>query len=256
VFWWGLWIAAAGAVLMWRIGQPLWRSLRHRLVVSVVVPEVDGCVSVHVTGRRLDALPARAGQFLIWRFLAPGWTRGHPYSLSAAPDGRSLRITVKDLGSGALRAVRPGTRVLVEGPYGRLTEHARTSSGVAMIGAGVGITPLRALAEELGGHVDVVLFHRYYRGEPLFADELATLARHGVVRAVALPGPRRAPGSWLGPTIDAAVDDLTALRAWVPDIAARDVYVCGPPDWTRLVQHTLTAAGVPDEAVHIENFGW
>jgi len=263
-FWWGLWIAAAGAVLVWRIGQPVWRSLRHRLVVSEVVPEADGCVSVHMTGRRLDALPARAGQFLIWRFLAPGWTRGHPYSLSAAPDGRSLRITVKDLGDGsaALRALRPDTRVLVEGPYGRLTARARTSTGVAMIGAGVGITPLRALAEELAGRdenradgVDVVLLHRY-RDEPLFADELATLARDGRARTLPLPGPRRAPGSWLGPTIDAAVDDLTALRAWVPDIAARDVYVCGPPDWTRLVQHTLTAAGVPAQAVHIETFGW
>ena len=149
--------------------------------------------------------------------------------------------------------------MLVEGPYGRLTERARTGTAVAMIGAGVGITPLRALAEELGGRdengADVVLLHRY-RDEPLFADELATLTRNGVVRAVALPGPRRAPGSWLGPTADADIDDLTALRAWVPDIAARDVYVCGPPDWTRLVQHTLTAAGVPAQAVHIENFGW
>jgi len=49
-----------------------------------------------------------------------------------------------------------------------------------MIGAGVGITPLRALAEELGGRndngADVVLLHRY-RDEPLFADELATLTR-------------------------------------------------------------------------------
>jgi len=194
-FWWGLWIAAAGAVLLWRIGQPVWRSLRHRLVVSEVVPEADGCVSVHMTGRRLDALPARAGQFLIWRFLAPGWTRGHPYSLSAAPDGRSLRITVKDLGDGsaALRALRPDTRVLVEGPYGRLTARARTSTGVAMIGAGVGITPLRALAEELAGRdenradgVDVVLLHRY-RDEPLFADELATLARDGRARTLPLP---------------------------------------------------------------------
>jgi len=255
VFWWGLWIAAAGAVLVWRIGQPVWRSLRHRLVVCEVVPEADGCVSVRMTGRRLDALPARAGQFLIWRFLAPGWTRGHPYSLSAAPDGRSLRITVKDLGDGsaALRALRPGTRVLVEGPYGRLAERARTSTAVAMIGAGVGITPLRALAEELGRETDVVLLHRY-RDEPLFADELATLTRDGIARTLALPGPRRAPGSWLGPT--AYADDLTALRAWVPDIADRDVYVCGPPGWTRLVQHTLTAAGVPAGAVHIENFGW
>ncbi len=51
-----------------------------------------------------------AGQFLTWRFLTgPGWTRAHPYSLSAAPDGRSLRITVKALGDGSalVRACAP-----------------------------------------------------------------------------------------------------------------------------------------------------
>ena len=36
----------------------------------------------------------------------------------------------------------PGTRALVEGPYGRLSARTRTRPRVALIGAGVGITPL------------------------------------------------------------------------------------------------------------------
>ncbi len=106
---------------MWRVGLPLWRNARHRLRVTAVVPEAPGVVSVHLSGRRLDRLPAQAGQFLTWRFLnRRGWTRGNPYSLSAAPDGRSLRITVKELGdnSAQLRSLRPGTPVLFEGPSG------------------------------------------------------------------------------------------------------------------------------------------
>ena len=131
VFWWGLWATSAGAVLVWRVGLPLWRSARHRVRVTSVVPEGHGVVSVYMTGRRMEKLRAEAGQFFTWRFLTgPGWTRGHPYSLSAAPDGVSLRITVKELGddSAVLRHVRPGTRVLVEGPYGRLSARARTRS--------------------------------------------------------------------------------------------------------------------------------
>src|SRR3954451_19219475 len=117
VFWWGLWAAAVGAVLVWRVALPLCRNAVHRLRVTVVVPEGQGLVSEYMTGRRLDRLTAQAGQFFTWRFLSgPGWTRGHPYSLSAAPDGRSLRITVKELGDGSasLRDLRPGTRVLLE----------------------------------------------------------------------------------------------------------------------------------------------
>ncbi|HYY12477.1 MAG TPA: ferric reductase-like transmembrane domain-containing protein, partial [Kineosporiaceae bacterium] len=129
LYWWSLWIAAAGAVLVWRLGVPLYRTLRHDLRVEAVVRENADVVSVVVRGRDLHRLPVAAGQFFTWRFLGgSGWTRGHPYSLSAAPDGDRLRITVKDLGDGskALAALRPGTRVAVEGPYGRLHAGVRT----------------------------------------------------------------------------------------------------------------------------------
>jgi predicted ferric reductase len=255
VFWWSAWALTAGAVLVWRVGLPLRRTLHHRLVVTSVVPEGDGCVSVYLVGRHLDELGARAGQFLQWRFLTRrGWTRAHPYSLSAAPDGRGLRITVKDLGDGTAEVpgLGPGTRVLIEGPYGRLTARARTADRVALIGAGVGITPLRALAEDLDG--DVVVLHRF-RAEPLFAREFALLARERHLDLVPLPGRRRGPDSWLGSGVG-PTDDLTALLARVPDIAERDVYLCGPAPWTDLVHRTLRAAGTPADRVHTENFGW
>jgi ferredoxin-NADP reductase len=78
-----------------------------------------------------------------------------------------------------------------------------------------------------------------------------------------LPGHRRAPDSWLGAAddpaadaVDDSADDLTLLRRWVPDIAERDVYVCGPETWTAAVRATLAAAGVPAGRVHVETFGW
>ncbi|WP_448628419.1 ferredoxin reductase family protein [Geodermatophilus sp. URMC 64] len=258
VFWWGLWILAAGAVLVWRIGLPLVRSARHRLRVTSVVPEDDGVVSVYLTGRRLDRLPAQAGQFFSWRFLTGrGWSRAHPYSLSAAPDGQSLRITVKELGDGSaqLRDLRPGTRVLVEGPYGRLSARARTRRKIAFVAAGVGVTPLRALAEGMDyAPGEAVLLYRFPE-RPLLERELCLLAAERGLDLVRLPGHRRAPRSWLGTGIGPA-DDLTALRYWVPDIAERDVYVCGPEEWAEDVRRTTEAAGLPPERFHVESFGW
>ncbi|MCW2701324.1 MAG: putative oxidoreductase [Blastococcus sp.] len=258
LFWWGSWALAAGAVLVYRVALPLWRSARHALRVTSVVREDDGVVSVYVTGNRLDRLGAEAGQFFTWRFLTgPGWTRAHPYSLSAAPDGRSLRITVKELGDGsaALRAVRPGTRVLVEGPYGRLSARARTRRRLALIGAGVGIAPLRALAEELDyAPGDAVLLYRF-ADRPLFEGELAALVRERGLHVLMLPGHRRAPRSWLGAGVGPA-DDLAALRYWIPDIAERDVYVCGPERWAEDVRRTAEAAGLAPDRFHVESFGW
>jgi predicted ferric reductase len=258
VFWWGLWALAAAAVLVWRVALPLWRSARHRVRVTSVVPEGDGVVSVYMTGRDLHRLGARAGHFFHWRFLAgPGWTRSHPYSLSAAPDGRSLRITVKQLGDGSaqLPTLRPGTRVLVEGPYGRLTERPRTRRRVAFIGAGVGMAPLRALAEELEyAPGEAVLLHRF-TDRALFDRELAHLVRERGLQVVPLPGRRRSPDSWLGAGAGPA-DDLTALTYWVPDIAERDVYVCGPEPWADAVRRSCRDAGLPDDRCHVESFGW
>ena len=251
VFWWTAWALAAAAVLFWRVGQPLLLNLRHRVRVSSVVDEGAGIWSVYLTGHRLDELRVEAGQFFTWRFLSgPGWTRANPYSLSAAPDGRSLRITVQGVGDGsvATRALRPGTRAIVEGPYGRLSTRPRTRRKVALIGAGVGITPLRALAEGLSyAPGEAILVERFGR-QPLFARELDQLSRERGLQVLRLPGRRRHPDSWLGDGLGdgmARVDDLGALRHWVPDVAERDVYVCGPEPWTALVRRTLDGRRTP-----------
>ena len=262
VFWWTAWALAAAAVLVWRVGRPLLLNLRHRVRVSSVVDEGAGIWSVHLTGRRLDELRVEAGQFFTWRFLSgPGWTRANPYSLSAAPDGRSLRITIQGVGDGsvATRALRPGTRAIVEGPFGRLSARPRTHRKIALIGAGVGITPLRALAEGLPyAPGEAILVERFAR-QPLFAREVDRLSRERGLRVLPLPGHRRHPDSRLGDglgDVTGRVDDLGALRHWVPDVVERDVYVCGPEPWAALVRRTLEAAGLPPAQIHLETFAW
>ena len=258
LYWWTLWAVAAGAVVAWRVCLPVWRSLRYGLRVSSVVRESSDVVSVYLTGRRLDRLPVRAGQFLTVRFLnRPGWTRANPFSLSAAPDGRSLRITAKALGEGSARLarLRPGTPVLFEGPYGRLSSRARTQRGVVLAGAGVGITPLRALAEGLDyARGEATLLYRY-SSEPLFAAEWQLLAQERGLQILALPGPRTSPTSVLGPAAG-PVDELTALRHWIPGLAGRDVFLCGPGAWASAMERLFLAAGVPRDQIHTESFGW
>ena len=258
VFWWTSWALAATTVLLWRVGLPVWHNLRHRLRVTRVVPEAPGIWSVYLTGHHLDRLRVEAGQFFSWRFLhGPCWSRANPYSLSAAPDGRSLRVTVQTVGDGstALSSLRPGTRALVEGPFGRLSPRARTRRRVALIGAGVGLTPLRALAEGLDyAPGDAILIERFTT-HPLFARELDVLSQERGLQLLRLPGRRRSSDSWLGDGIG-STDDLTALRFWIPDVAERDVYLCGPAAWTALVERTLRSAGVAADHIHIETFAW
>ena len=52
------------------------------------------------------------------------------------------------------------------------------------------------------------------------------------------------------------LDDVEALTRIVPDIAERDVYVCGNPAWMDTVIVAAHEAGVPPEAVHHERFSY
>ncbi|HMK12941.1 MAG TPA: ferredoxin reductase family protein, partial [Acidimicrobiales bacterium] len=237
VWWISLYIAVFGTILVWRVARPLWFNARHRLRIHSVRPEASGVVSLYLTGEHLDEMKVAAGQFFLWRFLTgSGWMKAHPFSLSAAPNSRFMRITIKNLGDDTARmqALKPGVRVFAEGPYGTFTAHRRTRPRVALIAGGIGITPLRALLQTLPKRQgDVTLLYRAVSDQDVaFREELRAIAdRLGVdVRIL--------PGSDIG---NDHTDQLgvPALRRHIPDIADRDVFVCGPPAMLSAVRRRL-----------------
>ena len=245
-YWTGLYIVTAALLLVGRVGVPLARAFRFRLRVLQVLDEGPTATSIEVGGRRLDGLAVRSGQFFTWRFLTRDhWWESHPFSLSAAPDGRRLRITVKGLGdfTTRIRSIPPGTRVIAEGPFGALTAASRRRRRVALIAGGVGITPIRALLEDMpGAPGDIAVVYRTARAaDVILRDELDELAaRRGAEIHYLVGEPRPPSGDY--------------LRALVPDIADRDVYVCGPPEMTRATRATLRRSGVPSRQITTESF--
>ena len=246
-FWIALWIGAAAATLTSRVIAPVITNLRLRLRVADVTEEAPGVYSLTVTGRNLNRLAVAGGQFFQWRFLTRGlWWHSHPYSLSALPRPPFMRVTVKGLGdqSQAVARLAPGTRVFVEGPYGTFTRHARTTDRVVMVAAGVGITPLRALLEDLPSQVDVtVLVRASSADEIVHRDEVASL--------VAL---RRGTFHELVGSRDEVPLDTRSLQTLAPAITTSDLYVCGPSGFTDQVVRAATALGVPHEQIHYEAF--
>jgi predicted ferric reductase len=248
-YWRSLYVLTLAVLVAFRLAWPVLDAWRYRMRVAEVVPEGPGVVSVRVTGRRLDRLRARGGQFFLWRFLTGlGSWEAHPFSLSEAPDGRSLRITVKELGdyTSRLETLVPGTRVVTEGPFGVFTADARRRDKVLLVAGGIGITPIRALLDELRG--DLVVVYRVLREEDaVLRGELEELAREGRIELHVVAG-------------DHATEDgarlLSAdhLRDLVPDVADREVYLCGPPAMTAAIERTVRAVRVPRRHVHIERF--
>jgi len=247
--WIAVWVATAGMVMVFRIGQPVWRSLWHQLRVVEVRNEAPGVVSLICHGRHLEQLPVSGGQFFMWRFLTRElWWQAHPFSLSALPQPPYLRVTVKGSGdaSRAVARLRPGTAIAIEGPYGAFTQHARTSDAVLLIGAGVGITPLRALLEDLPQGTDVIVVIRASTPADLVhRAEIAALTKHHDGRVHELVGSRQRVRL-----------NARTLRHLAPDIAARDVYVCGPEGFGAEVVAAAAKLGVAADQIHFEAFGF
>ena len=248
-YWRSLYLATLAVLVIFRIGRPLLNAFRFRLRVADVVEEGPGVVSLRIAGRGLDRLKADSGQFFLWRFLArDSWWAAHPFSLSAAPTDDSLRITVKALGdfSGKIRRVRPGTRVVAEGPFGTFTELVRRREKVVLIAGGIGITPIRALLEEMSGDV-IVLYRVMHDDDIIFRDELEQLADARGIDLRFVVGDHET---------DEGRDLLSPkhLREIVPDIAEREVYVCGPPAMTNAIRENVRHAHVPARFIHAERF--
>lgn len=259
VYWIALFALAFGAIGVFRFLTPAVRSLRHRMTVSAVVPVAPGVVSIELRGRDLRRLGAAGGQFLIWRFWTGStWWHSHPISLSAMPTDTTARITVRELGAGSSRlsTIPVGTAVSIEGPYGLFSDVSRTAPKVALIAAGIGVTPIRALLEDARLHPGeaTVLLRAGTEDEAYLWDEMRRIAEAKGARLFVSTGHRaRSGAAWLSAADAARGVTITSV---FPDLAESDLYVCGPSAWLDAVVADARAHGVPEHRIHAERFDW
>ncbi|MGV1003576.1 MAG: ferric reductase-like transmembrane domain-containing protein [Candidatus Nanopelagicales bacterium] len=251
-WWWVTVFAASAGVIVWsRIGS-LVRPLRHRFYVTAITREAPGVGALHLTGPGVASTRAHAGQFFVLRALAPGlWWQAHPFSLSVPPNTAGLRFTIKELGDDTPAYLRLpyGTRVLLEGPYGIFTAQQARGEKVVLIGAGVGVAPLRAILEDCTADQEPIVIVRVHAEQDLVhrAELEALLAtRNGQLWVLA--GPR----AWF-----ARNDPFAPARflQHIPDLAQRHAFVCGPTALGAIVSGGLRAAGTPTRNIHTESFG-
>ena len=150
-----------------------------------------------------------------------------------------MRITVKARGdhSNSMASLRPGTRVIAEGPYGAFTP-SLSGRRVLLIAGGVGITPIRAMFAALSTRMPDAITLVYRASHPrdvVFRRELDAIAadrgaccalRHRIPRAARLRPARR-----------------RELQRLVPGLHRYEAYVCGPAGMTETAIASLRDAG-------------
>lgn len=254
VYWLVLYAFILSLHIIFRFARPLYLFRKHRFKVLRLVRENYNTLSVYLTGERLDQFKVRPGQFMIFRFLKKGlWWQAHPFSLSMVPNGKELRITVKELGdfTNNIKNIEAGTSVIIDGPYGIFTENLSLSSKVLFIAGGIGITPIRSLLEQmLKKESDLILLYgNKTERDIVFKNEINALVESSKkIKAVnILSGQEDYQG-------EKGIIDLNKIKKFVPDMNSRDIFICGPVPMTEGIVKTLQKNGVDSSRIHYERF--
>jgi ferredoxin-NADP reductase/MOSC domain-containing protein YiiM len=248
-------------------GPPAWTGLRP-FRIAEVVRESLSITSFVLAPVDSEPLPAfRPGQFLTVRVQPAGAPRAllRSFSLSAAPDARRYRLSIKREPEGVVSPylhdqVEPGDVIDVGAPRGMFTlDPTGGREPVVLLSAGVGATPVLAMLESLtaaGNEREVWWIHgARNRAEHAFADEAR---RH----LASLPGARShirysRPAASDVPGRDYDAEGRVKLEVLqdlgVPLMA--DYYLCGPTAWMRDLCAGLLTWGVAPGRIKTEIFG-
>jgi predicted ferric reductase len=252
-YWAGLYVFVAVNLLIWRFGLPLLNFVVHGFRLERVVAETPTTTSLYIRINNFKDWHSRAGQFVLVRIFAKGlWWQEHPFSLSWIPHDDMLRLTIRHVGdyTNAVAALKPGTRVLVSGPYGRFTREVAQTGKRLFIAGGVGITPLRSMIEEATAeNIDcVLLYANRTPADVVFKEELTAMAGKSLKIIEVFSDPPKGYRGHQGYVSGALAAQL------VPDIMERDIYICGPPPMMEGLLNDFKDSEVPAEQVHYERF--
>ncbi len=252
-YWYASYIFAISNFLYFRWIVSYINFFKHKFTVTRVEPE-GPATSIYISGRQMSEFKIKAGQFMRYAFQQPGYRlQAHPFSMSQAPDGKEIRLTAKAVGDftrDMIPKVKVGTKVVIDGPYGVFTEDKIKRDKLLFIAGGIGITPIYSMLEDMGNaHPDkILLYANKTREETVFADDLETLSKQHNFKLVHILSDEEVPGYEHG-RLDKAI-----LARLVPDIAERDVFLCGPPPMMLALRKTLVELGVPRSHIYWERF--
>lgn len=213
--------------------------------------ETDDVVSLTIT----DSLAAaglgprlRPGQHI--RLHHPGALGWRCYTVSGTTEDGGWRISVRrGRGFSAwLDDLAAGDAVTLSGPFGAFTLPDVARRPVVLISAGIGITPMVAMARDFAGRSVRVIHVARHGGDLALWPELLRLAHTADLR-LHLTQPR--PGDlerWQ------AVAGRPGWAALAAVIGEADVYLCGPRGFQQAAMAAFAAAGLPDTRLHVETF--
>ena len=239
-----------------------WRGARSFTVVKKEAEseEIDSFYLAPTDGGAI--LDFQPGQYIGLRLVVDGQEIRRNYSLSAAPNGKTYRISVKRETGGVASnhlhdQVGEGDTVELFPPAGAFTLDAGERP-LVLISGGVGITPTLAMLEAALKTSRAVHFihcartrgvHAFRHAIDALAHKHPQLERFYCYEEVATDAAQADAPHAVGRI------DAQKLAQWLPATRDVDAYFLGPKPFMQQVKSALRTLGVPDKQARYEFFG-
>ena len=172
------------------------------------------------------------------------------YSLSDAPNGKTYRISVKREEQGVAsnhihNEIQVGDTVQLAAPAGDFFFTSESNKPVALISAGVGLTPMLAILESIK-NAHSANIHWLHATDNTARHAFATRVSEYVKQQENLT-----QQTWYKD--QQGFMDLNAVDSI--DWQATDFYLCGPIEFMQFIAKQLVEKQVPEANIHYECFG-
>ena len=254
-YWLGLNFSVFGLFILFRFIRPLYLFWKHDFRVKEIVKETEDVWSIIVSGKNIADFKFESGQFANIFILQKGLWSPHPFSFSSAPNGKTLRFTMKALGdfTSKIESIKIGARVLIDGPHGRFISGIARTDKYLFLAGGIGITPIRAIIESLAEQKKnfALLYANKNASTLAFKEEIESLIPSANAPYCYVLSEEQSVNH---PMMQSGMIDQAKIESLVPDFRERDIYICGPGPMIMTMRKLLQDLGVPKTQIHYELF--
>ena len=233
------------------------------LRVSRIIRETPEVRTFRFTSPNAGPLPFQhqPGQYLVVSPMISGRQVNRPYTISSSPTKPDYcEITVKREENGHVSrhlhdTLREGDTLNISAPTGRFIFDGTQARSIVLIAAGVGITPLMAIARYLTDrNWSGDIYFAYAARTPddiIFRKELDELKTRFPNLHLHVTLSRAEDTDWTGHKGRVTAEFLTKC---VPGLPSRLIYICGPNAMMAMTVQVLKDLGVPAEQIKMEEF--
>ena len=200
------------------------------------------------------------GQFVMLSILGVGEA---PISITSSPSRSNgdFQLCVREVGNvtGALHAMKPGSKVGIRGPFGNgFPIDEMRGKDVLFAPGGLGLAPLRSLINQVLDERDdfgrvIVLYGAKRRSELLFRDELDEWVQRDDVECLLTVDCEDEGDEWQPEQrLECNIGVITTLFPHIEVDAENTMAItCGPPIMYRFVLMEMLDKGIPESNIYL-----